>query len=121
MLAAADECPATAPLPCQRRVLLAVTGLTPQIVTETLYALMREGADALPHEVHILTTAEGAERARLALSRNSTSRPAARVPLLSARAIGDLHRQRASEYGVHILAAAELSTLPDYLRRWMAG
>ena len=41
--------------------------------------------------------------------------------LLSARAIGELHRQRASEYGVHILAAAELSTLPDYLRRWMAG
>ena len=28
---------------------------------------MREGEDALPHEVHILTTAEGAERARLAL------------------------------------------------------
>lgn len=41
--------------------------------------------------------------------------------LLSARAIGDLHRQRASEYGVHILAAAELAGLPDYLRRWMAG
>ena len=67
MLAAADERPAPAPLPYQRRVLLAVTGLTPQTVTETLYALMREGADALPHEVHILTTAEGAERARLAL------------------------------------------------------
>ena len=67
MLAAADEHPATAPPPHQRRVLLAVTGLTPQIVTETLYALMHEGAHALPHEVHILTTAEGPERARLAL------------------------------------------------------
>lgn len=41
--------------------------------------------------------------------------------LLSARSIGDAHRQRAREYGVDILAAAELSTLPDYLRRWMAG
>ncbi len=51
----------------QRRILLAVTGLTPQVVTETLYALMREGQQALPHEVHILTTTEGAERARLAL------------------------------------------------------
>jgi len=49
------------------RILLAITGLTPQVVTETIYALMLEGADALPHEVHILTTAEGAERARLAL------------------------------------------------------
>ena len=41
--------------------------------------------------------------------------------LLSARTIGDVHRQRARDYGVHILSAAELSTLPDYLRRWMAG
>lgn len=41
--------------------------------------------------------------------------------LLSARAIGDAHRQRAREYGVDILAAAELASLPDYLRRWMAG
>jgi hypothetical protein len=41
--------------------------------------------------------------------------------LLSARAIGDAHRQRAHEYGVDVLAAAELASLPDYLRRWMAG
>ncbi len=39
--------------------------------------------------------------------------------LLSARAINDLHRERAKEYGVDILAAAELATLPSYLRRWM--
>ncbi len=53
--------------PAGRRILLAVTGLTPQVVTETVYALMREGPDRVPHEVHILTTADGAERARLAL------------------------------------------------------
>lgn len=41
--------------------------------------------------------------------------------LLSARSIGDAPRQRAKEYGVDILAAAELATLPDYLRRWMAS
>lgn len=50
-----------------RRILLAVTGLTPQVVTETLYALWRADPDSLPHEVHVLTTTEGAERARLAL------------------------------------------------------
>lgn len=50
-----------------RRILLAVTGLTPQVVTETLHALLHQGPDALPHEVHILTTAEGAQRAQLAL------------------------------------------------------
>jgi CRISPR-associated protein (TIGR02584 family) len=55
-----------------RRILLAVTGLTPQVVTETLYALAVRHAvppapTFVPTEIHLLTTAEGAERARLAL------------------------------------------------------
>ena len=53
-----------------RRVLLAVAGLTPQIVTETLYALAVASADAaafLPTEIRLVTTTEGAERARLSL------------------------------------------------------
>lgn len=51
-----------------RRILLAVTGLTPQIVTETLYALaVARDEPWVPTEVRLLTTAEGAERARLAL------------------------------------------------------
>lgn len=41
--------------------------------------------------------------------------------LLSARDVGDKPRQRAREYGVDLLAAGELSSLPDYLRRWTAG
>lgn len=52
-------------------MLLAVTGLTPQVLTETLYALMRETPSALPHEVHLVTTAEGAQRAQLALLSDS--------------------------------------------------
>lgn len=56
-----------ADLSVRRRVLLAVTGLTPQVVTETLFALMRDSPDALPDEVHIITTAAGAERVRLSL------------------------------------------------------
>ena len=47
-------------------ILLAVTGLTPQVVTETLYALHRQG-ETLPGQIHILTTAEGCQRARLTL------------------------------------------------------
>lgn len=47
-------------------ILLTVTGLSPQVVTETLYALYREGG-AMPTEVHLLSTTEGAERARLTL------------------------------------------------------
>jgi CRISPR-associated protein (TIGR02584 family) len=51
-----------------RRILLAVTGLSPQIVTETLYALTQHPQRPfVPTEVHLLTTREGAERARLAL------------------------------------------------------
>ncbi|AHE98429.1 CRISPR-associated ring nuclease Csm6 [Thioalkalivibrio paradoxus] len=50
-----------------RRVLLAVTGLSPQVVTETLYGLARQRRDRVPTEVHVITTEEGAERVRLAL------------------------------------------------------
>lgn len=51
-----------------RRILLAVTGLSPQVVTETLFALIQHPQlPFLPTEVHLLTTREGAERARLAL------------------------------------------------------
>lgn len=51
-----------------RRILLAVTGLSPQVVTETLYAMcVACEAPFVPTEVHLLTTSEGAERARLTL------------------------------------------------------
>jgi len=51
-----------------RRILLAVTGLSPQIVTETLYALCLVQKPAfIPTEVHLLTTTEGAKRATLNL------------------------------------------------------
>ena len=51
-----------------RRILLCVSGLSPQIVTETLYALTVIGEPRfVPTEIHLLTTAEGAEWARLTL------------------------------------------------------
>lgn len=51
-----------------RRVLLAVSGLSPQIVTETLYALATQSPTPwVPTEIHLLTTTEGAHRARLSL------------------------------------------------------
>ena len=52
----------------QRRILLAVSGLSPQIVTETLYALVTDlQAPFVPTEIHLITTQEGANRAKLAL------------------------------------------------------
>ncbi|MDP1606422.1 MAG: CRISPR-associated ring nuclease Csm6 [Rhodocyclaceae bacterium] len=53
-----------------RRILLAVTGLSPQIVTETLYALAAAVSPAptfAPTEIHLLTTREGARLAKAAL------------------------------------------------------
>ncbi len=55
-----------------RRVLLAVSGLSPQIVTETLYALSTDPHQGpfVPTEVHLITTLEGAQRAERALLSN---------------------------------------------------
>lgn len=54
-----------------RRVLLAVSGLSPQIITETLYALAVAPTDPadryIPTEIIVVTTTEGAQRMRLSL------------------------------------------------------
>lgn len=58
----------SAPETHARRILLAVCGLSPQVVTETLYALAVKRQPAfVPTEIHLLTTREGGERARLSL------------------------------------------------------
>ena len=52
----------------KRRVLVALVGLSPQVVTETVYGLAVAGAPPwIPNEIHLVTTVEGAERARLTL------------------------------------------------------
>ena len=54
-----------------RRILLAVTGLSPQIVTETVYALAVAPVPPrrlfVPTEIRLTTTKEGAESAKLSL------------------------------------------------------
>lgn len=50
-----------------RRILVAVTGLSPQILTETLYALVKQKHSFIPTEIHVLTTVQGAERIKLQL------------------------------------------------------
>ena len=53
--------------PANPHVLLCVAGLTPQVITETLYALAREGGDAVPDRIEIITTTEGQRRLQLSL------------------------------------------------------
>lgn len=47
-------------------ILLAVTGMTPQVVTETLYGLVEKG-EPWPDRVEIITTRQGAERVKAGL------------------------------------------------------
>ena len=87
-----------------RRILVAVTGLSPQIVTETIYAL---AATFVPTEVSLLTTRRGAELA---------------VDTLLDPSTGWLHRLR-SDYGlppvafdeerIHVLRDATGAQLDD--------
>ena len=51
-----------------KRILVAVSGLSPQILTETLYGLaVNSGAPFIPTEIHLITTLEGSDRAALNL------------------------------------------------------
>lgn len=51
-----------------RKILLAATGLSPQIVTETLYALaIQHNPRYVPTEIHLITTSEGEKIAKRAL------------------------------------------------------
>ncbi len=50
-----------------RRILVCVTGLTPQVVTETVFALAHQQPAWVPTEVHVLTTLTGARHAELML------------------------------------------------------
>ena len=60
--------PSRAPQDYPRRILLLVTGRTPQVLTETLYALTQTGTPAWePTEIHLLSTSTGVEDARLEL------------------------------------------------------
>lgn len=49
----------------QRNILLCVCGLTPQVVTETVYAIAKSRPADLPSEIHVVSTAEGAKRVEL--------------------------------------------------------
>lgn len=51
----------------ERRILLCVTGLSPQVVTETFYVLATQANQFIPTEVHVITTTEGARRIRQTL------------------------------------------------------
>jgi len=44
-----------------RRVLICVSGMSPAVVTETLYALVMQAPAFIPDEIHVITTSTGKE------------------------------------------------------------
>ena len=91
-----------------RRILLAVTGLSPQVVTETVYALTQlQIPPFLPTEVHLITTAKGAGRARLTLL---SDEPGWFHRLRQEYRLPDI---RFDEKHIHVLRDAEGNLLED--------
>lgn len=65
----------TSPHLFPKRILLAVSGMSPQIVTETLYSLAVKHTDPfIPTEIHLITTIAGAKEAKLQLLHPKTGK-----------------------------------------------
>jgi CRISPR-associated protein (TIGR02584 family) len=92
-----------------KRVFLMITGLSPQIITETLYAYyVGTGLDdSIPTEVHLITTTEGSERAGLTLLEPVTGQF---HKLLDAYSINNLSF---TEDHIHVLTDAHSERLRD--------
>ena len=96
------------PHACPRRILLAVTGLSPQVVTETIYALAVEQSPAfVPTEVHLITTGDGATHAERTLLTGGEGRLEALCRDYGLPAI-QLERSH-----IHVLQDAEDEVLSD--------
>ena len=50
---------ATSPSAFPKKILLVASGMSPQVLTETLYALLHEEPPFVPDEVHMVTTSIG--------------------------------------------------------------
>jgi CRISPR-associated protein (TIGR02584 family) len=59
--------PVKSPHQFPHRILIAVSGLSPQIITETIFGLSQVAEPFYPTQMHIFTTKEGYDRARLTL------------------------------------------------------
>lgn len=53
--------------PATRRILMCVSGMSPAVITETLYALVRQSPAFIPDEIHVVTTRTGKDKIQSAL------------------------------------------------------
>jgi CRISPR-associated protein (TIGR02584 family) len=93
-----------------RRVLLAVSGLSPQVVTETVYGLAVSAPEAerfIPTEIEVVTTTTGAERLRRSLFESGQGILAA---LCRDYGLGSV---KFDESGLHCVLGPDGQPLPD--------
>lgn len=96
----------------RRRILLGVCGLSPQVLTETVYALaVQREPPWVPTEVHLVTTQEGAQRARLTLLGRS---PGWFQRLCRDYQLGEI---RFTEQQIHVLSDGNGAPLTDIRSR----
>lgn len=94
-----------------REVLLCVSGLSPQIITETVYAMAVSGAGGeriVPDEVHVVTTTVGRDRIRQKLLQAPTGH------LLALRrdyGLGD--KAALPDENIHVITGADGEPLDD--------
>lgn len=50
------------PSPTPRRILMCVSGMSPAVITETLYALVKQAEPFVPDEIHVVTTIDGKKK-----------------------------------------------------------
>lgn len=94
-----------------RRILLSVVGLTPQVVTETLYALATRTDAFVPTELHLLTTTEGSHRLRLTLLEGDHPALAALAEDLELPALADA----LDPQNIHVITDARACPLDDII------
>jgi CRISPR-associated protein (TIGR02584 family) len=103
-----------------RKILLAATGMTPQIVTETLYALAIDRG-WIPTEIHVITTQSGAESVRLNLLTAKAGEQGRFYRLLADYGLPDI---AFPEQNIHVLADHQGKPLDDIRtqeeNRWAA-
>lgn len=89
-------------------ILLAVVGMSPAVITETLWALAHEPEPILPRRVIAVTTVEGRRRIHEDLFSPR--------PRFEGRSAWDIFRLSLAEQGFHLDGCLRFGTTPDDLR-----
>jgi len=89
-----------------RRIFLSAVGLTPQVVTESLYILATARPSFIPDEIHLLTTEEGRRRIDLMLEQGHLADLASNLdcPVLA---------EALSPSSIHVIHGADGKPLTD--------